>query len=292
MVSMAVTSTEANSGDTIFQANSYMNYDRNDPHAHLITGALGGHPDLLRLDPVDDIKATRWNKIALNTALNSSATIMGVKIGEMRDSRIASDPRYADLLLALTDETVQVAQAVDNAPVSTEGALEKVATFVFGGSYDGHPMSMQKQFRAGEPIEIKLLSGGVSDLGKAHGVPTPMCDLITEHLNTYVDLRGETRAADFYQANPDDVERAIDQLLQKAAGPNLRRAEMRYESLISGPRDQQGLLLPQENTTVSPEARRQGQKRAFEASALDPTVKPQYTLPTAGVGLIKEDKDF
>jgi 2-dehydropantoate 2-reductase len=56
---------------------------------------------------------------------------------------------------------------------------------------DGMVSSMAHDKRAGKPLEVNWLSGGVVRVGKRHGVPTPTHAFITQALS--VDAAGKKR---------------------------------------------------------------------------------------------------
>jgi 2-dehydropantoate 2-reductase len=119
----------------------------------------------------DDIVAAVWEKVAFNAALNAIAMICEVPNSGIDN---VSGRRIAD---AVADETVAVAAArgvmLDRAGIgaSIDAALRE---------HRDHKASMLHDREMGRPTEIEMINGAIAREGRRLGVPTPVCDTLSD----------------------------------------------------------------------------------------------------------------
>src|SRR6185369_2360519 len=121
-----------------------------------------------------DIRRAIWEKYVFLVALSGTTTTMRKTLGPIR-----SNPQTRAFLLDVMREVVAVGRAlgVDLAEDYAEVRL-KLADDV------AHDMtaSMHHDLERGNPLEVRWLSGGVVELGKQNGVPTPLNRAIADIL--------------------------------------------------------------------------------------------------------------
>jgi len=119
----------------------------------------------LQAEISDDIRRTLWEKYVFLVGLSGTTATMRSTIGPIR-----SNPQTRAFLLDLFRETVAVGRAhgVD----LSEYFAEERLTFVDGVPPD-MTSSMHHDLDRGHRLEVAWLSGGVVELGRAVGVPTP-----------------------------------------------------------------------------------------------------------------------
>ena len=118
-----------------------------------------------------DINATVWSKVAFNAALNAVGMICQVpKAG------VDNEPGRR-LATKVVDETVRVAAAGsirldrDRIVATIDAALREHAF---------HKASMLQDRDRGRPTEIEMINGAIAREGARLGVPTPVCDTLTD----------------------------------------------------------------------------------------------------------------
>ncbi|MFL6693588.1 MAG: ketopantoate reductase family protein, partial [Ramlibacter sp.] len=125
----------------------------------------------------DHILREIWQKYVFLVGLSGTTTTMRKRIGAIR-----SNPQTRAFLLDLMREVVAVGRAhgVDLAEDYAEQRL-KLADDV---AYD-MTSSMHHDLQRGNPLEVRWLSGGVVELGRAKGVATPcnraIADILALH---------------------------------------------------------------------------------------------------------------
>lgn len=113
----------------------------------------------------DDIRRTTWEKFTFLVGLSGSTTTMRSAIGAIREN-----PQTRGFLFDLMKETVAVGRAHGvNLP---DDYAEQRLAFVDTMAVD-MTSSMHHDLNSGNPLEVPWLSGGVVQLGKEVGVPTP-----------------------------------------------------------------------------------------------------------------------
>lgn len=132
-----------------------------------------------------DIRRAQWIKFAMLAPFSGVTALTGHAAKELR----ASEGTYA-LIRAAVQEVIDVAKAEGIAIKS--GDFESVMKTI-DELPDGMVSSMAHDKRAGKPLEVNWLSGGVVRVGTRHGVPTPTHAFITQALS--VDAAGKSRAS-------------------------------------------------------------------------------------------------
>ena len=155
----------------------------------------------------DNLRGTRWSKLALNCVVSSLGTIGGDRLGPLINHR-----RVRRLGLEIITETVQVAHA-------EQVVLEKVAntvdlrwltlgrierrrqvgagTLVFkhlmvlgaGLKYRNMRSSMLRALERGRTPPVDFLNGEITRRSAPHGIPTPVNDAVQEMIHEMA--RGE-----------------------------------------------------------------------------------------------------
>lgn len=140
---------------------------------------------IFALEAVDDIKKAQYEKIALNTALNTCCTLFGMT-KEQLFNKAKQDPRVEKLIFGIAKEAVEVGRA---AGARVENATVKAGILKTLELTPNHPTSMKLNFDDGKPIEIEPLPGGVNELGKKYGLQTPLCEKMAATLTEFQTLR-------------------------------------------------------------------------------------------------------
>ena len=130
-----------------------------------------------------DIRRAQWIKFAMLAPFSGVTALTGHAAKELR----AAAGTYA-LLRSAVQEVIDVAKAEGIAikPGDFEGVMKTIDDLP-----DGMVSSMAHDKRAGKPLEVNWLSGGVVRAGERHGVPTPTHAFITQALS--VDAPGKPR---------------------------------------------------------------------------------------------------
>jgi 2-dehydropantoate 2-reductase len=115
-----------------------------------------------------DFQTAMWRKLAVNCAGAVSALVLKPAIISHRDS-------IADIMRDLVRECIAVGQA--------EGASleDSLAEWVLGRYRKGPPdavNSMHADRLAGRPMEIDARNGVIIRLGRQHGIPAPVNQMI------------------------------------------------------------------------------------------------------------------
>ena len=113
-----------------------------------------------------DIRRTLWEKYVFLVGLSGSTATIRSPIGPIRDN-----PRTRAFLLDLMKETVAVGRA-HGVNLPADYAEQRLA-FADSVAYD-MTSSLHHDLERGNPLEVEWLSGGVVQLGKEVGVPTPV----------------------------------------------------------------------------------------------------------------------
>jgi len=119
----------------------------------------------------DDINASVWEKVAFNAALNATGMICQVP-----NAGVDNDPGRR-LAVKVVDETVDVAAASgisidrDRIVATVDAALREHAH---------HKASMLQDREHGRLTEIETINGAIAREGARLGVPTPVCDTLTD----------------------------------------------------------------------------------------------------------------
>ncbi|WPB56505.1 ketopantoate reductase family protein [Xylophilus sp. GOD-11R] len=168
-----------------------------------------------RLVNVPDIRATRFEKVALNCAINVTATLFGQPLGELR-AKMRRDHRCERLIAGIASEVCAVAGAqgvrtrpADRVMADIESLMER---------FPAHPTSMRAAFDAGAPTEIGVLNAAVCRLGAELGVATPLNRIVCARLAEFESWRDAGASpAGFHMRHAEAVARATEELLALAA---------------------------------------------------------------------------
>ena len=123
-----------------------------------------------RVVPTADFLTQAWWKLAMNAALGGLCALV------LRENAVAADPELRALVLACMREVVAVGNAAgaklpDDAP---EQSLERVL-----GAASDHWSSITVDRREGRAMEWEARNAVVGRIGRRHGVPTPLNDMLT-----------------------------------------------------------------------------------------------------------------
>jgi 2-dehydropantoate 2-reductase len=125
----------------------------------------------------DDVRRAIWEKYVFLVALSATTTTMRVPIGPIR-----SNPQTRAFLADIMREVVAVGRGLGVA--LPEDYAEQRLAFADTVPAD-MTSSMHHDLERGNRLEVPWLSGGVVELGKRVGVPTPMnravCDILAVH---------------------------------------------------------------------------------------------------------------
>ena len=124
-----------------------------------------------------DIRRTLWEKYCFLVGLSGTTATMRVPIGTVR-----SNPQTRAFLFDILKETVAVGRAL-GVTLPENYAEDRLA---FADSVpESMTSSMYHDLDRGNPLEVAWLSGGVVQLGKTVGVPTPanraVWDILAPH---------------------------------------------------------------------------------------------------------------
>ena len=131
-----------------------------------------------------NIRRDIWEKFVFLVALSGTTATMRSTIGPIR-----SHPQTRAFLLDVMREAVAVARARGiDLPADYADHQLKVADTVAADMTS----SMHHDLERGNRLEVRWLSGGVVELGRAAGVPTPLNRAISDILALYAE--GGSRA--------------------------------------------------------------------------------------------------
>lgn len=117
-----------------------------------------------------DMRRTQWRKWLLNTGASQAAVEVGVECGYFEQV-----DEIMELMKLCMDEILEIAKA-EKVNITAEDRDEILELLKH---YPPHKkMSMLQDLEAGRPIEIDEYAGVVVELGKKHGIPTPVNNVI------------------------------------------------------------------------------------------------------------------
>lgn len=140
-------------------------------HAHAAAAAAWLEKAGFHTKAAEDVNAAVWEKVAFNAALNATAMICGVANAGMDNE---AGRRIAGRVVS---ETADVAAAagicIDRERiVATIGAALR--------EHAHHKASMLQDRELGRATEIETINGAIARQGAALGVPTPVCDTLSD----------------------------------------------------------------------------------------------------------------
>jgi 2-dehydropantoate 2-reductase len=119
---------------------------------------------------VEDIRAAQWKKMFANVGINAITAITGLPNGTLLEV-----PELKALVKAAVEEAAAVA-----ARTGVRTDVDPVAlTFQVIRDTAGNRSSMLQDASRGKRTEIDALNGKVAELGREHGIPTPVNDTLT-----------------------------------------------------------------------------------------------------------------
>ncbi len=133
-----------------------------------------------------DIRADIWRKFVFLVGLSAVTATMRMPIGPIREN-----PTTRRFLHDIMAEVVAVGRA-HGVALPADYAQDRLA---FGDTmHEDMIASMYHDLKAGKPLELRWLSGGVVDLGAAVGVETPLNRAVRDILLLH-DVDAATRTA-------------------------------------------------------------------------------------------------
>ena len=130
-----------------------------------------------------DIRRAQWIKFAMLAPFSGVTTLTGQTAAPLR-----ANPKTYALIRSAVQEVIDVASAAGVAmkPDDFAGVMKTIDQLP-----DAMTSSMAHDKRAGKPLEVEWLSGGVVRAGARHGVPTPTHAFIAQALA--IDAAGKPR---------------------------------------------------------------------------------------------------
>jgi len=119
----------------------------------------------------DDVNAAVWEKVAFNAALNAIAMIC-----EVPNAGMDNEPGRR-IAFRVVDETVAVAAARD-IQLDRARICSTIDAALCEHAY--HEASMLQDRRHGRTTEIETINGAIGREGARLGVPTPVCDTLSD----------------------------------------------------------------------------------------------------------------
>jgi 2-dehydropantoate 2-reductase len=136
-------------------------------------GALFDRAGIAHLTPPDMIRSL-WFKFMVNVGANQVSAVLGANYGTLRETDLARQ-----LMEAAMQEVILLAQAEQVA--LSEADIEEWYR-VLGSLDAAGKTSMLQDVEAGRKTEVEMLAGTVIELGKRHGIPTPVNGKLFEDL--------------------------------------------------------------------------------------------------------------
>lgn len=119
-----------------------------------------------------DMRHAMWGKLLCNVGVNQTVSLLK---GTYRDVQQEGEAR--EMMKAAMRETILVANA-EGVALSDKDMAEWIAV-IDGLNPDGEP-SMRQDSKAGRKTEVVLFAGTICELGKKHGIATPVNDRFLE----------------------------------------------------------------------------------------------------------------
>ena len=116
----------------------------------------------------DNIRLDIWKKLMANVGISAASGIANLKI-----KHVMQVQEMRETVFSAIDEAVDVAKAIglDLDPKEAREVLEKIAGP--GGSGE-NKTSLCNDLLKGRPTEIDFINGAIVDLGRRHGIATPV----------------------------------------------------------------------------------------------------------------------
>jgi 2-dehydropantoate 2-reductase len=127
----------------------------------------------------DDIRVPIWTKFVLLTAMSGGTAITRLPIGKLRD-----DPEVFSLFENIMRETEAIGRAEG---VALPADVVEQATAMIRGVPPSGVASMAVDLARGNRLELPWLAGKVVELGRKHGIPTPVNAAVYSALKPYAN---------------------------------------------------------------------------------------------------------
>ena len=119
---------------------------------------------------MEDARGAQWTKLIFNSASNAMAALTRLPHGVACDQ-----PGVRKVMSELVKEGVAVADALG---ITLDSDPDELIDYGREKAYH-HPPSMLQDVFAQRLTEVDALNGGIAQLGKKHGVPTPLNEAMT-----------------------------------------------------------------------------------------------------------------
>lgn len=124
----------------------------------------------VRVDPMADFHTRAWRKLLINAVVGAVGAL------SLRDLGVLSQPAVFDAALGLAEEVIAVGRA-EGAVFAPDAAVRALERAQKGAP--GHWSSIAVDRREGRPLEWEVRNAVIGRLGRRHGIPTPLNDLVT-----------------------------------------------------------------------------------------------------------------
>lgn len=125
----------------------------------------------------NDMLLQRWQKLAINCAINPLASLAGTSNGEL------AKPQYQATIEAVCDEVAAVAeQVLGKGVLPAELLLGKVQDVIAHTA--NNTCSMLQDIQQGRPTEIDYLNGYIVRMARQHRIAVPTNAQLTQHIKT------------------------------------------------------------------------------------------------------------
>ena len=118
----------------------------------------------------DDVASMVWKKVIMNVAYSGTSGLTELTIGQIIDH-----PHAWQIAAECSREAVAVARA-QNIDLGLSDPIAHVRAL--GGKIPNARPSMLLDLQAGRRCEIDAINGAIARLGREHGVPTPVNDVV------------------------------------------------------------------------------------------------------------------
>ena len=136
--------------------------------------------ELLKRSNIDhevsgDIMSALWKKLVFITALSGMT-----RLARARFEQVLDNPQTYELAIQVMSETKAVADAEG---IDLPANIVKTTMDDFMSHKSELVSSMHQDLLSGRPLEVNVINGAVSQMGKIHNVSTPINDIITSCLS-------------------------------------------------------------------------------------------------------------
>ena len=136
--------------------------------------------ELLKRSNIDhevsgDIMSALWKKLVFITALSGMTCLARARFEQVLDN-----PQTYELAIQVMSETKAVADAEG---IDLPANIVKTTMDDFMSHKSELVSSMHQDLLSGRPLEVNVINGAVSQMGKIHNVSTPINDIITSCLS-------------------------------------------------------------------------------------------------------------